>query len=122
MNVISRGKLAINAFLQKEAPTISNNNELFAGLFKLFQRFNPYYNPNFITSQDAIDNGYKLNPHIYSAVSYMSRHISKIPFTVCEVVDEKAYDTFLVRRKSLGKENSSLAEVRYWKAKSLKPT
>lgn len=77
------------------------DNQFYAGLMKLLSgRFNQYYNPKYTEYQDAIDNGYKINPHIYSVINYIARSISKVPFEVMEVTDEKEYRAFMAQKSS----------------------
>lgn len=77
------------------------DNQFYAGLMKLLSgRYNQNYNPKYTEYQDAIDNGYKINPHIYSVINYIARSISKIPFEVMEVTDEKEYRSFMAQKSS----------------------
>lgn len=93
------------------------DNELYKGLMKLLQgRQNPYYNPKYTEFQDAIDNGYKINPHIYSVINYIARSISKVPFEVMEVTDEKHYRDFVSNKKG-----RSFERAMFHQQKALKP-
>ncbi len=61
-----------------------------------------------------IDQGYCINPHLYSVISYICQNESQVPFRLNKIVDKKQHRKY-IRAKSMG----DFAESNYHKQKSL---
>ena len=92
------------------------NNKLSKALFDLVSNYSTEES-QYATTAQQIHTGYVSNPHVYSVLNYITKSISKIPFQVYEVVDEKAYKTSLSYKNS-----KQLEKASFFQQKALVPT
>ncbi len=119
MEIKDRLKLAYKALTS--SPSVPENNELFKALNDLIGGWRYKYNPKFTEYQDGIKSGYQQNPHVYSVVNYIASQISKIPFEVMEVTDEKAYRDYQMQKKGRNYERALALQQKAYSKKSMKP-
>lgn len=101
--------------IQKAFQAPDKGNELSKVLFKLLSNYDSTVT-NYETIEDYIEQGYNLNPHVYSVINYIIKAIQKIPFNVYEVVDEKSY------KRSLSLKSHFPDKSEYYQTKALQVT